>query len=207
MTTSRKTINPAIPRLAATALLCLGLTQLPAPVSAADLGTAAMMAHSCAGCHGTNGSSVGPSIPSIAGMDPERFIDAMLDYRRGERAATIMTRMAKGYTDAEIAGMADFFAEQELIRYPQPHDPIQVFLGEEIHMQSCEQCHADGGRDPSKGGYLAGQWMPYLSFSMDDYENELRPQRKKMMRKVRSVVAEHGEEGIEALIHYYGSQE
>lgn len=207
MTRSRTTINRPTPRLAATALLCLGLTQLPGTASAADLSKPAMMAHSCAGCHGTNGSSVGPSIPSIAGMDQERFIDAMLDYRRGERAATIMTRMAKGYTDADIAGMADFFAEQELIRYPQPHDPIQVFLGEEIHMESCEQCHADGGRDPSKGGYLAGQWMTYLRFSMDDYEDERRPQRKKMMRKVRAVVAEHGEEGIDALINYYGSQD
>lgn len=179
-----------------------------APAShAADLSRTAMMAHSCAGCHGTDGSSVGPSIPHIAGMDPERFIDSMLAYRKGARESTIMTRLAKGYTDAEIQGMAQFFAAQELVRFPQEHDPIKAFRGEEIHKASCEQCHGDGGRAADKGGYLAGQWMPYLSFSMQDYEDGMRPQRKKMMRKVRSVVLEHGEEGIEALIHYYGSQQ
>lgn len=180
---------------------------LASPCQAADLGRSVMMAHSCAGCHGTDGSSVGPSIPSIAGMEPERFIDAMLDYRKGERQSTIMTRLAKGYTDAEIEGMAQFFAAQPLVRYPQEHDPIKAFRGEDIHKASCEQCHGDGGRAADKGGYLAGQWMPYLSFSMQDYEDGLRPQRKKMMRKVRSVLQEHGQEGIEALIHFYGSQQ
>lgn len=190
-------------RIAVAMIVALG-SAAPA-IHAADLGRMAMMSHSCAGCHGTDGSSVGPSIPSIAGMDPERFSIAMLDYRKGERDSTIMTRIAKGYTDAEIAGMADFFAEQELVIYPQEHDPILAKLGEEIHMESCNQCHGDGGSAADQGGYLSGQWIPYLEFSMQDYEDGLRPQRKKMMRKVRSVVSEYGQEGVTALIQYYGS--
>lgn len=191
--------------IAVAVLALLGSAMLDS--QAADTSKAAMMSYTCAGCHGTDGSSVGPSIPSIAGMDEERFIDAMLDYRKGERRATIMTRIAKGYTDAEIEGMARFFARQGLVRYEQPHDPIKARIGEHLHLENCEQCHEAGGRSAAKGGYLAGQWMPYLTFTMEDYLDGLRPVRKKMMRKLRSVLAEHGEEGIDALIQYYGSQQ
>ncbi|MDZ7754747.1 MAG: c-type cytochrome [Gammaproteobacteria bacterium] len=191
------------------AAMLLATTSLPAGAADAtkpDISRASMTAHSCAGCHGVDGSSVGPSIPSIAAMEEDRFIDAMLDYRRGIRHSTIMTRIAKGYSDAEIRGMARFFADQELVRRSQKHDPIEAKLGARIHMESCNQCHQRGGQSPGRGGYLAGQWMPYLAFTLEDYLSGQRPVRKKMMRKLHSVIAEYGEDGVEALIHFYGSQ-
>lgn len=77
--------------------------------SAGPLSQGAVLSASCAGCHGTDGRSPG-SIPPIHGR-PAEFIRASLeDFRSGKRPSTVMGRHAKGYTDEEIALIADYFA-------------------------------------------------------------------------------------------------
>jgi len=167
--------------------------------------TAAALAFTCAGCHGTDGSSVGPSSPSIAGMDPEVFIDAMQAYKFDERNSTIMNRIAKGYSDEQIKGMAWYFAKQKLLLQPQQYDPQLATLGAKLHEKYCEKCHEDGGRQ-ADAGVLAGQWMPYLDNSMVDFIAGKRPYPRKMQRKVEAALEEQNDKAIPALIHYYGSQ-
>jgi sulfide dehydrogenase cytochrome subunit len=63
----------------------------------------------CAGCHGTDGVSKG-SAPSLKGLPAPVVEQAMLDFKNDKRPATIMNRIAKGYTDDEIKRMAEWFA-------------------------------------------------------------------------------------------------
>ena len=74
-------------------LLLAALALFPVSLMASPSGQA--LAFTCAGCHGTDGSSVGPSSPSIAGMDPDVFIDVMKGYQQDRRNSTIMNRIAK----------------------------------------------------------------------------------------------------------------
>ena len=167
--------------------------------------SAEALAYTCAGCHGTDGSSVGASMPSIAGMDPGVFIDAMQDYRRDKRNPTIMNRIAKAYSDEQIEGMAWFFARQPLRLKPQPHDADLALRGARLHENHCEKCHTGGGQ-PGDAGTLAGQWMLYLEYTMADFLSGDREWPRKMERTVRAAIEEEGEDAIRALIHYYGSQ-
>lgn len=184
-------------------LLLLLLALLPVSVNADPSGQA--MAFTCAGCHGTDGSSVGPSMPAIAGMDPEVFVDAMKAYRNDQRNSTIMNRMAKAYSDEQFKAMAWFFASQRLHLTPQVHNKALAARGARLHKQHCEKCHDNGGQ-PGDAGTLAGQWMPYLKYTMDDFIANKRKWPRKMKRKVDAAIAEEGERAISALIHYYGSQ-
>jgi sulfide dehydrogenase cytochrome subunit len=184
--------------------LLLGvLALLPMTALAAPSGQA--LAFTCAGCHGTDGSSVGPSMPAIAGMDPEVFVDAMQAYRQDQRNATIMNRIAKAYSDEQFKAMAWFFASQRLYLTPQAHDAMLAAQGAELHKKHCEKCHENGGR-PGDAGTLAGQWMPYLEYTLADFLDGKREWPRKMKRKVDAAIAEGGDEAIPALIHYYGSQ-
>jgi len=70
------------------------------------------LAASCAGCHGTNGHSVGGT-PVLAGLDKALFVAAMKDFKSGARPSTVMQNHAKGYSDEEFEKMADFFAAQK----------------------------------------------------------------------------------------------
>ncbi len=67
------------------------------------------IAQACAGCHGQSGAGMG-AIPDIAGYDRDAFIQVWEEFRAGARFATIMTRIAPGYTDEEVAALADYFA-------------------------------------------------------------------------------------------------
>jgi sulfide dehydrogenase cytochrome subunit len=176
--------------------------------------TASMLADTCAGCHGPDGSSVGPAIPSIAGMSAEYFNTTMGEYKaykldeegnlEAGRYGTIMNRIAKGYTDEEIALMADFFAGKEFVRYAQNVDAEKVKAGAKLYDKNCEKCHEDNGASPGDdAGILAGQWLPYLNYSMVDFTSGRRDMPKKMKKKVEKLSADD----IEALMHFFASQQ
>ncbi|WP_205202659.1 c-type cytochrome [Azonexus hydrophilus] len=79
-----------------------GLPQTPPPYFAAN----------CANCHGTDGKSTA-AIPGIAGKDKDWLEEVLKAYKQGTRPATIMHQLAKGYTDEEIAILADYFSRQK----------------------------------------------------------------------------------------------
>ena len=68
------------------------------------------MAHGCAACHGTLGRLGDESFMPLAGMPARQFVATMIDFREGQRPATLMGHVAQGFSDAEIRAMGDFFA-------------------------------------------------------------------------------------------------
>lgn len=190
--------------------------------------SAAMLANTCAGCHGTEGVSSGPATPGLAGMAKSYFINAMLAYKYHgdenrdagiqaavtklkldpdeidvlDRKSTIMTRIAKGYSDEEIMAMADFFAGKKLSGQKQKVDAALAAKGKKVHDKNCEKCHEDGGTKSDGAGRMAGQWMPYLENTMADFLSKDRVMPKKMAEKTKNL----SPEDIKAVIHYYGSQ-
>jgi len=173
-----------------------------------DDARATMLSYTCAGCHGTDGVSVGPASPSIAGMAEDTFTEAMLGFKSGERPSTIMQRIAEGYSEDDIAAMATFFAKQEAVPAKQAFDEAKAKTGAKIHKKNCEKCHEEGGTlDVDGSGRLAGQWAPYLEYSLADYMDGSREAPKKMMKKLKAVHEKEGDEGFAALVHYYASQQ
>jgi sulfide dehydrogenase cytochrome subunit len=61
-------------------------------------------ASACTGCHGAAGS-----VAALDGRPPAELIAAMAAFRTGERPATVMGRIAKGFSDAEVRAIADWF--------------------------------------------------------------------------------------------------
>lgn len=91
--------------LAAAAVLAAGIV----PAQAQD---GRVLALSCLNCHGPGGKSPG-DIPSISGKSEDFIKNALVDFRDGKRSgtsATVMGRLAKGYSDAEIAAVARYIA-------------------------------------------------------------------------------------------------
>ena len=87
----------------------------PIPFAAPNLTPlgARALAANCAACHGTNGNSAGGAVPGLARANKDYFVTQMKAFREGKRDATVMHQIAKGYSDAEIAALADFFAAQK----------------------------------------------------------------------------------------------
>jgi cytochrome subunit of sulfide dehydrogenase len=184
------------------ALLGAILLVIAAPVSAAGP-TAAMLSNTCAGCHGTDGASVGPASPTISGMSAPYFINTMKAFRDGSRASTVMGRLAKGYTDEEIELMAGWFAEKPFVPARQETDAAAVSKGEKLYADNCDTCHEGNGSLASDdAGILAGQWLPYLNYTMANFRSGARPMDKKMKRKVDEL----DDAQIDALLQFFASQ-
>ena len=90
----------------ATALTQNALSQTPASPNLAR-----NLAAQCANCHGTNGKSV-TGLASLAGQPANVILQKMKDYRDGKLPATVMHQLAKGYSDEQVALMADYFSRQ-----------------------------------------------------------------------------------------------
>ncbi|MCF6254292.1 MAG: cytochrome c [Thiomicrorhabdus sp.] len=71
---------------------------------------ATMLSNTCAGCHGPNGISHG-EIPSIAGLSKELISISMHDFASGKLPSTVMQRIAKGYSDADIKALSEYFSK------------------------------------------------------------------------------------------------
>jgi cytochrome subunit of sulfide dehydrogenase len=94
-------------RHAATAALLL---LLPAAASGAAPAAPPPGAAACSGCHPPSG--VKGSVTVLQGRPAEEIVAAMQAYRAGERAPTVMDRIAKGFTDGEIRAIAAWLAAQ-----------------------------------------------------------------------------------------------
>lgn len=190
-----------------TSLLLLAGLCLSSPIQANPPTTASMLANACAACHGLNGSSQGPATPSIAGISAVYFIDSMIAFQENERPATVMDRIAKGYSEEQIELMAEYFAQQPMIRTTQSFDPALASKGDALHQTHCEKCHENGGRaSDDDAGILAGQKIPYLRYTLEDILNGKREVSVKMANKLKTIHKSMGQDGIEQLLNFYASQ-
>ena len=68
----------------------------------------------CATCHGTLGKATeGSAVVSLAGMPAANIILQMKAFKEGTRPATVMHQLSKGYSDAQVAMIANYFAAQK----------------------------------------------------------------------------------------------
>jgi sulfide dehydrogenase cytochrome subunit len=185
------------------------------PTIAADLD---MTIQTCNDCHGENGVSQWDDMPTIGGMDAFTQADALYVYRDQERAcaesayrlgdtdraATTMCETTAELSDDDIEAIAEHFAALTFVPAAQEFDAALAAAGAAVHKQECDRCHSEGGSSAEdEAGILAGQWMGYLRTSFAQYAADERPQDKKMREKMENLNADD----IEALVHYYASQQ
>ena len=83
--------------------------QTPAPAVAGPAPAAASMARNCMTCHGADRAG-NHTMASLQAYDAAQLEKAMADFKAGARPATIMTRIAKGYTDEQIKAVSAYLA-------------------------------------------------------------------------------------------------
>ena len=192
------------------------------------MATQEMLSHTCVSCHGPSGHSAGPAIPSIGGQTKNYLIVSLLGYKfygkpdeldavmkRKEfedfevylRYSTIMNRLMKGYTVDEIIAIADYFSSFKW-QSAQPQQKVNMGMaktGKKLHKKFCEKCHVDGGASTEDDiSILTGQWMPFVDYTMRDYAEGKSKMPKKMKTKMDKLMEKHNQEGVQALVDFYG---
>ena len=84
----------------------------PAIAQSPDSPQVRSWAAACSNCHGTQGRAL-EGIEKIAGVNRDKLLKKLLDYKNGREPATIMHQLAKGYSDEQLAAIAAWFAAQK----------------------------------------------------------------------------------------------
>jgi cytochrome c553 len=102
-------------RTATAAALLLALAGLLAPTGtalAAGVADAPPGAASCSGCHPAT-RAVDTTVARLTGRNPAEIVAAMAAFKTGQRPATVMDRIAKGFSDDEVKAIADWYGGQK----------------------------------------------------------------------------------------------
>jgi sulfide dehydrogenase cytochrome subunit len=89
-------------------LLIAAAIAAPAAHAGEDLAGFELASH-CMACHGPAGRSPG-AIPALNGKDRDFIVKRLKAFRDGTRPSTVMGRLARGYTDEEIARIAEYIS-------------------------------------------------------------------------------------------------
>jgi cytochrome c553 len=181
----------------------------PAPVAKGAKGAASSdplqaaknAAEGCGGCHGASGVSQIPGMPSLVGLDPKYLIDAMKDYKNGQRKNDTMKAMLAAVNDKTMADIALFFALQKPLRAKTPASGDQA--AGKAAAASCGGCHGEQGVSASPATpSLAGQDAQYTMAALRGYKDGSRSNET-----MKGMVAGLDDAAMKNLAAYYAVQE
>ena len=85
-----------------------------APVQAAgDAAAGEGKAAVCGACHGPDGNSTNPEWPKLAGQHAVYLVNQLKAFKSGERNNPLMSPMALGLSDQDMADLAAYYAVQK----------------------------------------------------------------------------------------------
>jgi cytochrome c553 len=144
-----------------------------------DADRGAVLAETCAGCHGIPGYfNANPAyhVPKLGGQNADYIEVALQGYRRGTRGHVTMQAQASSLSDQDIADVAAFFArfegEAETGRTTASAATIEAGR---TKAATCVACHGpDGVAAAPQWPNLAGQHETYLLEALEQYKDGSR---------------------------------
>lgn len=142
------------------------------PTAALPQQAALPRAAQCAACHGPQGNSQNPLIPSLAGQ-PRLFIENQLVLiREGLRDIPPMKGLLDGVKDNELVALATHFSAQAPAKVTAQPQPGPYERGQQLSgKMHCDSCHLPDFSGRQQIPRLAGQHEPYLLQAMKQFRD------------------------------------
>ena len=130
----------------------------------------------CLACHGGNGQSENPEIPSLGGQNAPYALIQLYLFREKQRVVEIMNEMTKAFTDDDLRTFSNFLA-----KLPPPKPPADV--GDAARLASgralitqhrCNSCHNLDLSGRESIPRIADQREDYLVKTLREYKNNTR---------------------------------
>lgn len=161
-----------------------------------------LAAESCAACHGAQGRSATPDIPSLAGQPAEFITIQTILFREGLRQVPAMNAAAANLPDRDIEDLAAWFASLP----PAPpedrraRDPALFAAGQALTgPRNCGVCHLPNFRGRNQIPRLTGQREEFLARTLAEYRDG---RRVGVDTQMNGAVHGLSDAEIAALAHY-----
>ena len=137
----------------------------------------------CIGCHGIVGyQATFPEVyrvPMISGQSAKYIVNALNEYKKGERKHPTMRGIADSLSDQDMADVAAFYSTHTKDAKPVPDKAREpsAQVAQLLQKGACVSCHGENFSmtiDPSYPK-LAGQHKDYLYSALRSYKTDTNP--------------------------------
>jgi cytochrome c553 len=185
-------------------------------------------AAACVGCHGENGNSMVPTFPKLAQQHSSYLVKQLQAFKEGSRQNPMMSAMAMGLSDEDMADIAAYYAAQKISENPLPaedteddkeqksttggQDPVQTLIaqGRDLYrngdldreVSACIACHGPlgEGNKPAAFPALRSQHADYLMKTLGDFKSGNRSNNPDNM--MHMIAKKMTNEQIKAVSYY-----
>jgi len=166
----------------------------------------------CQGCHGTDGISFEPLIPSLGGQYSAYIEKQIRNYQAGTRTHQIMNAMVGTIAEGDAADIAAYFASQQIMKGEGSGNAAGKDLFTRGDMSklvvACNNCHGARGKGltpkTSMFPVLGGQQKGYISRQLVNFREGIRTNSpSEVMNKIAKKLTDVE---IEALAEYVSAQ-
>ncbi len=164
----------------------------------------------CAACHGTDGNSVNPEWPSIAGQHALYSYEQLMAFKNGTRINALMLGQVMMLSDEDMRNLAVYYAGMEAAAQPVANPSLvdrgaRLYRGgdREENVAACIACHGPTGRGnpASSVPSVSGQYAVYTAAQLRAYADGAR-RSDGPTRVMRDIASRLSEEDILALASY-----
>ena len=197
-------------------LLTLGLILISSTaISAGDPENGKQLAAACGACHGSDGNSISPDFPKIAGLGEKYLLKQLRDIQgkdpKTARPVALMNGLLDDLKDQELEDIAAYYASMSMQLAGAEHGTIKLNSGAEVDaiqygekvyragnaetgVPACSGCHSPTGKGNAPMGYprIGGQYAAYIESQLLAFRSGERANdgEARIMRTVAKYMTE-----------------
>ena len=164
----------------------------------------------CGACHGSDGNSVNPVWPNLAGQHAPYIMAQLEAFQNEARSDVLMSAQSKMLSDEDMRNLAVYYESQERAARA-VSDAALVDKGEAIYRggvqetgaAACMSCHGPSGQGNPAAAYpsLRGQYATYTAAQLRNYASGAR-KSDGATRIMRDIAKRLSEDDIAAVASY-----
>ena len=196
-------------------LFCLSLTISGFTLAQGDAEAGKAKSATCAACHGSDGNSMIPMNPKLAGQHQKYLVKQLHEFKAAAMSSgkegrnnAVMNGMAVGLSDQDMLDISAYFSSQTAKPGATPEEYVApgaaLYRGgdAERKITACIACHGPRGNGMGQAGFpdISGQHLDYTvsqlkMFRSGDRHNDLNGM-------MRDIAAKLTDEDITILANY-----
>jgi len=180
-----------------------------AALYAGNVGAGKDKAAMCAACHGSDGNSLVPMYPSLAGQSANYIAKQLADFKSGLRNDPVMAGMVGGLSTEDMNDLAAYFAVQTAKAGTGETNDAghKLYLGGDAAkgVTACVACHGVAGKGMKQAGFpsVTGQSKDYLKKQLASFRDASRGNDNNGI--MRNIAIKLSDADIEAVAQYISS--
>ncbi|BBM01225.1 cytochrome c [Microbulbifer sp. GL-2] len=213
-------MNSIIKNTALALGLVIGLGAIPFAMASGDAAAGKTKAAQCAACHGTDGNSLAPAFPKIAGLGEKYLYKQLKDIKDKTRDVPQMIGQLDSFKDQDLQDIAAYFASQPMQLSGSEAIAITLNSGDSVDglafgrklyragnmetgVPACMGCHSPTGQGNAPAGYprLSGQFPEYIEAQLKAFRAGSR-NNDGDTRTMRTVAKQLSDAEIKAVANY-----